>query len=179
VIWEKGTDRGRFMRGEVDRYTWIDVGSSFGASELTAAFLFAQLEAAERITARRRAIWQRYHDAFAHVEAEGLLRRPTVPGGHEHNGHLYYVVLPSPSARDAFIADLRQAGIGAAFHYQPLHDSPAGVRFGRTRGELTHTQRLSQRVVRVPLFADLDEDSLDRVIEASCAAASRAAHAPA
>jgi dTDP-4-amino-4,6-dideoxygalactose transaminase len=179
VIWEKGTDRSRFMRGEVDRYTWIDVGSSFGASELTAAFLFAQLEVAERVTARRRAIWQRYHDAFAHAEAQGLLRRPTVPDGHEHNGHLYYVVLPSPSARDAFIGELRQAGIGAAFHYQPLHDSPAGVRFGRTSGELTHTQQLSQRVVRVPLFADLDEDSVDRVVEASCAAAGRAAHAPA
>jgi dTDP-4-amino-4,6-dideoxygalactose transaminase len=179
VIWDKGTDRSRFMRGEVDRYTWIDVGSSYGASELTAAFLFAQLEVAEQVTARRRAIWQRYHDAFAHVEAEGLLRRPTVPDGHEHNGHLYYVVLPSPSARDAFIAELRQASIGAAFHYQPLHDSPAGVCFGRASGELTHTEQLSQRVVRVPLFADLDEDTVDRVVEASCAAASRAAHAPA
>jgi dTDP-4-amino-4,6-dideoxygalactose transaminase len=179
VIWEKGTDRSRFMRGEVDSYTWIDVGSSFAASELTAAFLSAQLELAEQVTAQRCAIWQRYHAAFAALEAEDRVQRPRVPDGHVHNGHLYYLVLPSPPARDAFIDELRLAGIHSAFHYQPLHSSPAGVAFGRTCGELIRTERLSQRLVRLPLFAGLDEQSVDRVVEASCAAASRAIEAPA
>jgi dTDP-4-amino-4,6-dideoxygalactose transaminase len=179
VVWEKGTDRASFVRGERDRYTWIDVGSSFGASELTAAFLHAQLELAEDVTARRRAIWERYQAAFAEPEAEGLLRRPTVPAGHVHNGHLYHLVLPSSHARDAFIAELRDAGIATAFHYQPLHDSPAGRAFGRTCGDLTHTEQLSQRLVRLPLFAELDDASVERVIEVSRAAAGRVVEAPA
>ncbi len=132
VIWDKGTDRSRFMRGELDRYTWIDIGSSFGASELTAAFLYAQLEVAEEVTRAATRLWQRYHTGFADLEDEGRLGRPTVPEGHTHNGHLYYLVLPSPPARDAFIEELRQADIETAFHYQPLHDSPAGSAFGRT-----------------------------------------------
>jgi dTDP-4-amino-4,6-dideoxygalactose transaminase len=179
VVWEKGTDRARFLRGERERYTWIDVGSSFGASELTAAFLYAQLEHAESVTARRLAIWQRYHAAFAEHEAEGRLRRPTVPEGHVHNGHLYYLVLPSAQAREAFVAELGRAGIGTASHYVPLHDSPAGRTFARTAGELTHTERLSERLVRLPLFAELDEEAVERVIDASRAAAGRAVDASA
>src|SRR6476469_8261981 len=111
VVWEKGTNRMRFERGEVDRYTWVDVGSSFVASELTAAYLWGQLEAAEEITRRRLSIWQRYHEAFAELEEGGLAQRPEVPAGHTHNGHLYYLILPSPPARDAFIAAMRAAGI--------------------------------------------------------------------
>jgi dTDP-4-amino-4,6-dideoxygalactose transaminase len=179
VVWEKGTDRARFLRGERERYTWIDVGSSFGASELTAAFLYAQLEHAEAVTARRLAIWERYQDAFAEPQAEGLLRCPTVPEGHVHNGHLYYLVLPSPHAREAFIAELRGAGIATAFHYVPLHDSPAGRRFARTCGELTNTEQLTARLVRLPLFAELDDESVERVIEVSRAAASRGLEASA
>lgn len=175
VIWEKGTDRGRFLRGEVERYRWIDVGSSFGASELSAAFLYAQLEVAERVTAQRRALWQRYHAAFAQLEADGLAQRPAVPSGHAHNGHLYYLMLPSPRARDAFVAELQAAGIETASHYQPLHDSPAGCAFGRTSGELVHTERISRTLVRLPLFAGLDEESVDRVIEAGCRAAGASA----
>jgi dTDP-4-amino-4,6-dideoxygalactose transaminase len=177
IVWEKGTDRARFMRGERDRYTWLDVGSSFGASELSAAFLYAQLELAEQVTARRRAIWQRYHDAFAESEDAGLLRRPSVPAGHVHNGHLYYLLLPSPRARESFIAELREADIATAFHYLPLHDSPAGRAYGRTCGELTRTEQLSRRLVRLPLFAELDAESVERVIEVSRAAASRAVEA--
>jgi dTDP-4-amino-4,6-dideoxygalactose transaminase len=179
VVWEKGTDRARFLRGERERYTWIDVGSSFGANELTAAFLYAQLEHAEQVTARRVAIWERYHAAFAELEAKGLVRRPTVPEGHVHNGHLYYLVLPSPHAREAFITELREAAIATAFHYIPLHDSPAGRAFARTSGALTHTEELSRRLVRLPLFAELDEESVERVIEVSRAAASRAVEASA
>jgi dTDP-4-amino-4,6-dideoxygalactose transaminase len=179
VVWEKGTDRARFVRGERDRYSWLDVGSSFGASELTAAFLYAQLEVAEVVTARRRAIWKRYHDAFAEPEGAGLLRRPSVPEGHVHNGHIYYLVLPSPQAREGFIAKLRAAGIGTAFHYLPLHDSPAGRAFGRTCGELSHTEQVSRRLVRLPLFAALEDEALERVIEVSRAAAGRAVEASA
>lgn len=175
VVWEKGTNRTRFERGEVDRYTWVDVGSSFAASELTAAYLWGQLEAATEITRRRLAIWQRYHEGFAELEAEGLAQRPEVPPGHTHNGHLYYLILPSPRARDAFIAAMRAAGIATSFHYVPLHSSPAGRRFGRAVGELAQTEQLSRCLVRLPLFPGLEPRSVERVIEAARVAASDAA----
>lgn len=165
IVWEKGTDRKRFQRGEIDHYTWTDVGSSFAASELTAAFLWGQLEVAEEITARRLAIWDRYHEAFAELEADGLVRRPTVPPGHTHNGHLYYLILPTHAARDSFIERLRGEGIVAVFHYVPLHSSPAGLAFGRADGELPRTDELSQRLVRLPLWAGLDEAAIGRVID--------------
>jgi dTDP-4-amino-4,6-dideoxygalactose transaminase len=177
TIWEKGTDRGRFLRGEVDHYSWVDVGASFGASEISAAFLWGQLLAAEEVTARRRAIWDRYHDAFAGIEAEGQVRRPRVAPGHTHNGHLYYLVLPTPRSRDAFIGELRDKGIVASFHYVPLHSAPAGQAFGRTVGELTHTDELSRRLVRLPLWPDLDDEQVNRVIDASRSAATRVARA--
>jgi dTDP-4-amino-4,6-dideoxygalactose transaminase len=175
IVWEKGTDRGRFERGEVDRYTWVDVGSSFAASEIAAAFLWGQLEIAEEITARRLAIWDRYHDAFAEVEADDLVRRPTVLPGHAHNGHLYYLVLPSPAARGSFIENLRDRGIHTAFHYVPLHSSPAGLAFGRTAGRLPRTEELSERLVRLPLWAGLDEESVSRVIDEARLAVRRGA----
>lgn len=170
VIWDKGTNRARFLRGEVDRYTWVDVGSSFGAGELTAAFLLAQLEAAEEVTARRRAIWERYHEAFAELEREGRVQRPATPAGSLHNGHVYYLVLPSAAARGAFIERLREQGIAAVFHFVPLHSSPAGERFGRVEGSLEQTEDLGSRLVRLPLFADLDEAAQARVVEATRAA---------
>ncbi len=170
VIWDKGTNRSQFLRGEVDRYTWVDVGSSFGASDLTAAFLLAQLEAAVEVTARRRAIWGRYHDAFEQLEREGLAQRPPTPPGSVHNGHVYYLVLPSAEVRSAFIARLREREIATVFHFVPLHSSPAGERFGRVAGPLAHTEDLSSRLVRLPLFADLDDASVERVIEATQAA---------
>jgi dTDP-4-amino-4,6-dideoxygalactose transaminase len=175
VVWEKGTDRRRFERGEVDRYTWVDVGSSFAASELSAAFLWGQLEIADEVTARRRAIWDRYHAAFAGLEQEGLLKRPGVPPGCLHNGHLYYLVLRSAGDREAFIAELAGAGIACAFHYVPLHDSPAGMEFGRVQGSIEQTEVLGSRLVRLPLWADIDERSLGRVIETSRAAVRRVA----
>jgi dTDP-4-amino-4,6-dideoxygalactose transaminase len=170
VIWDKGTNRSQFLRGEVDRYTWVDVGSSFGASDLTAAFLLAQLEAAELATARRRAIWDRYHGAFEELEREGLAQRPPTPPGSVHNGHVYYLVLPTAQARAAFIERLREQGIATVFHFVPLHSSPAGERFGRVAGLLEHTEDLSARLVRLPLFADLDDGSVERVVEATRAA---------
>ena len=167
VIWDKGTNRSQFLRGEVERYTWVDIGSSFGASDLTAAFLLAQLEEAETVTARRRAIWDRYHAAFEELEREGLLRRPETPPGSLHNGHVYYLVLPSAEVRGAFIERLSEQGIATVFHFVPLHSSPAGERFGRVDGALAATEELGARLVRLPLFADLDAASVERVIAAT------------
>jgi dTDP-4-amino-4,6-dideoxygalactose transaminase len=175
TIWEKGTDRRRFLRGEVDHYSWIEIGSSFGASELSAAFLWGQLQVAEQVTARRLEIWERYHEAFAGLEAEGHARRPRVSASQSHNGHLYYLVLPTAAVRDAFIAELQGEGIATSFHYVPLHSAPAGRKFGRTAGAMTHTDELSRRLVRLPLWPDLDEEQIERVVEASRAAATRAA----
>jgi dTDP-4-amino-4,6-dideoxygalactose transaminase len=175
IIWEKGTNRAGFLRGEVRRYEWLEIGSSFTASELTAAFLSAQLEVAQAVTAKRRQIWQRYHEAFAELEAAERLQRPGVPDGHLHNGHLYYLVLPTERLRDAFIADLRAAGIETASHYMPLHLSSAGRAHGRVAGELAWTERQASRLVRLPLYADLEEPAIERVIDATHAALGRTA----
>lgn len=167
VIWDKGTNRSQFLRGEVNRYTWVDVGSSFGASDLTAAFLLAQLEAAEEATERRRRIWDRYHAAFAGLEREGRAQRPATPPGSRHNGHVYYLVLPSTEIRAAFIARLREQEIATVFHFVPLHSSPAGQRFGRVEGSLAQTEQMAGRLVRLPLFAELDDAAVERVIDAT------------
>jgi dTDP-4-amino-4,6-dideoxygalactose transaminase len=166
IIREKGTDRGRFFRGEVDKYTWQDIGSSFLPSEITAAFLWAQLEEAERITAGRIANWRHYHDMLAPLEAEGLLRRPIVPIGCEPNGHLYYVLLRSEADRQKVLDGLKRSGIGAVFHYVPLHSSPAGRRLGRAHGDLSLTTSLSQRLVRLPMWFGLSESQQLRVCDA-------------
>jgi len=170
VIWDKGTNRSQFIRGEVDRYTWVDVGSSFGASDLTAAFLLAQLEVAAEVTARRRVIWDRYHAAFEGLEREGRAQRPATPPSSLHNGHVYYLVLPSEGVRAAFIARLREQEIATVFHFIPLHSAPAGECFGRVEGPLDHTEEMAGRLVRLPLFAELGEAEVERVIEAARAA---------
>jgi dTDP-4-amino-4,6-dideoxygalactose transaminase len=164
IIREKGTNRSAFFRGQVDKYTWVDVGSSYLPSELLAAFLLAQLEEAEALTARRLAIWQRYHDAFADLEREGVVRRPIVPAHCQHNAHLYYLLLPSLEVRQEVLGALRQAGIGAVFHYVPLHSAPAGRRWGRAHGDLAVTDDASERLVRLPLWVGL-ADRVDEVIE--------------
>jgi dTDP-4-amino-4,6-dideoxygalactose transaminase len=157
VIWEKGTNRRQFFRGEVDKYTWVDVGSSFLPGELTAAFLLAQLEAAEAVTQARRAIWDAYHAALAPLEAAGRLRRPVVPDHCRHNGHMYPVLMPDLAARDRALRALSAAGYKAVFHYVPLHASPAGRRFGRAAGPLPNTEAAGDRVVRLPLWVGLPE----------------------
>jgi dTDP-4-amino-4,6-dideoxygalactose transaminase len=165
IIREKGTDRGRFFRGEVDKYTWQDVGSSFLPSEIIAAFLWAQLEEAQRITRERVKIWQRYHQMLAPLERQGLLRRPVVPPHCQHNGHLYYILLPSELERQKVLDRLKANNIHAVFHYVPLHSSPAGIRFGRAHGDLSLTTALSQRLVRLPMWLGLNEDQQDRICE--------------
>jgi dTDP-4-amino-4,6-dideoxygalactose transaminase len=170
IIREKGTDRGRFFRGEVDKYTWQDLGSSFLPSEITAAFLWAQFEQAERISSERMAIWQRYHAMLAPLEQQGLLRRPIVPADCQHNGHLYYILLQPGIDRQKVLDALKQDKIGAVFHYVPLHSSPAGLRFGRSHGDLALTTSLSQRLIRLPMWLGLGELQQQRVCDALGAA---------
>jgi dTDP-4-amino-4,6-dideoxygalactose transaminase len=165
VVQEKGTDRSRFFRGEVDKYTWQDLGSSYLLSEVGAAFLWAQLERLDEITAGRRRTWDRYNDAFADLEKGGALRRPVVPDGCEHSGHLYYLLMPSASARDELIERLDSDGIKSVFHYNPLHESPAGRRFGRAVGPIEVAISASARLLRLPLWSGMGEERIDRVIE--------------
>ena len=165
IMREKGTDRSRFFRGEVDKYTWQDIGSSFLPNEITAAFLWAQLEEAERITRERMTIWRRYHERLAPLEQQGLLRRPIVPADCQHNGHLYYVLLSPEFDRQSVLDRLKANGIHAVFHYIPLHSSPAGLRFGRAHGELPLTTSLSQRLIRLPIWIGLDENRQQRVCD--------------
>jgi dTDP-4-amino-4,6-dideoxygalactose transaminase len=157
IIWEKGTDRSRFFRGEVARYTWLDMGSSYLPNELTAAFLWAQLRAAVPITRRRIEIWNIYHRAFAGLEKNGLVRRPTIPPSCRFNGHIYFLRLPDRKTRTSLIAHLQAAGIKAVFHYQPLHRSKAGRAFGRAAGPLKNTEDFSDGLVRLPLWPGLEE----------------------
>jgi dTDP-4-amino-4,6-dideoxygalactose transaminase len=165
IIREKGTDRSLFFRGEVDKYTWQEVGSSYLPGELIAAFLWAQFEEAERVTAERLSHWDRYHQKLAPLEARGQLSRPTVPSDCVHNAHLYYVILNSAEARNEVLARMRDAGISAVFHYIPLHNSPAGLRYGRPHGDLDVTISKAERLLRLPMFMALSEMQQDRVID--------------
>jgi dTDP-4-amino-4,6-dideoxygalactose transaminase len=164
MVREKGTNRNAFFRGEVDKYTWVDLGSSFLPSDIIAAFLWAQLEEAGAINTRRRQMWAKYHDAFAELESRGRLRRPVVPRDAGHNAHSYFVLLPDLAARQEFIASLGRDGIHAVFHYVPLHSSPAGRKLGRASGALRVTDSVSDRLVRLPLWIGL-EPQQDYVIE--------------
>ncbi|WP_287497153.1 dTDP-4-amino-4,6-dideoxygalactose transaminase [Pandoraea sp. CB10b_02] len=166
IIREKGTDRSRFFRGEVDKYTWQDVGSSFLPGEIIAAFLLAQLDDADGITARRLERWERYHERLAAMETRGLLRRPIVPAECQHNAHMYYVLLSGDVDREQVLQRMKQRGVSSVFHYVPLHDSPAGRRYGRTHGPLDVTNRQSACLIRLPLWYDLNDDIQDRVIDA-------------
>ena len=164
IIREKGTDRSRFFRGEVDKYTWQEVGSSFLPGELIAAFLWAQLEEAERITNDRLASWTRYHELLEPLEAKGLLRRPVIPEGCEHNAHMYYVLLAAGIDRQRALDELKRNGVNSVFHYVPLHSSPAGLRYGRVHGSLEVTARQSERLVRLPLWVGLSVEDQERVV---------------
>lgn len=169
ILREKGTNRSRFFRGQIDKYTWVDLGSSYLPSELVAAFLAAQLEEATSILQRRMQVWNKYHAWAERWEAKGLVRRPVIPGHCSHNAHMFYLLLPDLVSRTRFIAALRADGITAVFHYVPLHSSPAGIRFGRTARPLPVTDRQSERIVRMPLWIGV-EDHLDRILSSADAA---------
>ena len=164
VIREKGTDRTRFFRGEVDKYTWQSIGSSYLPSELIAAFLWAQLEEAVLLTQNRSITWTNYHRLMEPLERAGLLRRPIIPQECNHNAHMYYILLPEKVHRAKIIQYLNENDINAIFHYVPLHNSPAGLRFGRAHGTLETTVSLAERLIRLPLWMGITVEQQERVV---------------
>jgi len=158
IIREKGTNRSQFFRGQIDKYTWVDVGSSYLPGELIAAFLWAQLEEAKHINESRLALWHNYHQAFISLEGLNKLRRPFVPEDCAHNAHMYYLILNDAKTRDELLEQLRNWNVHAVFHYIPLHSSPAGLRYGRTHGDLQITDDLSARLLRLPMYMGLEQD---------------------
>jgi len=164
-IWQKGTDRKRFMRGEIDKYTWVDKGSSFLPGEITAAFLWAQMQEATRITRKRLDSWRRYHELLAPLEIAGKLCRPIVPTGCVHNAHMYYILLNSLAERGQTLKKLKEKGVNAVFHYVPLHSSPAGQKYGRPSGNLPVTQDISERILRLPMFIGLTARQQNTIAE--------------
>jgi dTDP-4-amino-4,6-dideoxygalactose transaminase len=166
ILRQKGTDRAKFYRGQVDKYTWVDVGSSYLPSDLTAAFLLAQLEKVDEVTARRRAIYDRYHQSFADLAERGLLTRPLVPASSWHNAHMYFVLLESTEQRQTMIKHLAARGVLAVYHYIPLHSSPHGRRVARTGSTMAVTDDFSGRLLRMPLFYSLTDAEQDEVVAA-------------
>lgn len=164
VLCEKGTNRRAFFRGMVDKYTWVDIGSSYLPSEVAAAFLWAQLEQADRLTEDRLRTWARYQDAFLPLEEKGIVRRPVVPAHCVQNGHLYYLLVKDLETRSRVLPELNRRGINAVFHFVPLHSSPAGRRYGRAVGDLRVTQDVSDRLIRLPMWIGMPTDQQDRVI---------------
>lgn len=164
IMREKGTDRSRFFRGEVDKYTWQEVGSSFLPGELIAAFLWAQFEQAQQITEHRLSIWENYHALLQPLENQGILRRPVVPEYCQHNAHMYYVLLDPSIDRQSVLQHFRKNAISAVFHYVPLHTSPAGQRYGRTHGELSVTDQKSEQLLRLPLWFGLTQAQQDQIV---------------
>jgi dTDP-4-amino-4,6-dideoxygalactose transaminase len=164
ILRDKGTNRKQFFRGQVDKYTWVDVGSSYVPSEICCAFLYAQLEQLDAISERRRRIYQLYDEQLRPLEAEGLLRLPRVPENCTGNYHLYYVLLRDLKARQSLIEHLRGHGIHAVFHYVPLHSSPMGLKLGYRAGQLPVTEDLSDRLLRLPFYYDLTEDDQAEVV---------------
>jgi dTDP-4-amino-4,6-dideoxygalactose transaminase len=166
ILREKGTNRSQFFRGMVDKYTWVDYGSSYLPSELNAAYLYGQLEVADEINAARLHAWDRYHEQLSPLEAEGCIALPHIPAECIHNAHMFWIKAKDLSERTALIDHLKQRGIGAAFHYVPLHSAPAGQRFGRFHGEDVYTTAESDRLLRLPMYYGLTDQEVDTVVQA-------------
>lgn len=164
ILREKGTDRSKFYRGQVDKYTWVGYGSSYLPSELNSAYLWGQLQRADEINQNRLAAWQRYRDAFAPLADAGRVQLPAVPEGCVHNAHMFYLRCADLAQRTALIRFLKEGGVQAVFHYIPLHSAPAGLRFGRFHGEDLYTTRCSEQLVRLPLYYGLTEEDQETVI---------------
>jgi dTDP-4-amino-4,6-dideoxygalactose transaminase len=165
IIREKGTNRSNFFRGQVDKYTWVDVGSSYLPGEITAAFLWAQMQEADEITNRRQAIWNRYHERLERLENSGRILRPVVLCDRIHNAHMYFILLNNIADRTAFISEMKRNLISCVFHYVPLHSSAAGTRLARSHGKLNTTNSQSERLVRLPMYCELSESQQDLVTE--------------
>lgn len=164
-LWEKGTNRKKFFEGMVDKYTWVDVGSSFLPSEVLAAILYAQLQGAENITAQRLSIWGNYHEQLSPLEADKLLRRPIIPEQCKHNAHMYYILCESKEQRVELGAALKAKEIYAPIHYIPLHNAPAGLRYCRAHGNLQVTDSLAYRLLRLPLWPDLTATNQQFIVD--------------
>ena len=165
IIREKGTNRAKFFRGQIDKYTWVEKGSSYLPSEMNAAYLYAQLELAEEITADRMATWKRYNDAFKELADAGKVELPYIPADCTHNAHMFYLKCKDLEERTALISYLKENDILAVFHYVPLHTAPAGLKYGRFHGEDKYTTKESERLVRLPLYYGLEPEKADYIIE--------------
>ena len=165
ILREKGTNRSRFFRGQVDKYTWVDIGDSYLPSELNAAYLWGQLLRADEITQNRMDTWNAYRVAFEPLVAQGRIELQSIPEGCEHNAHMFYIKCRDLEDRSAFISYMKQNGVSCVFHYVPLHSAPAGLRFGRFNGEDIYTTAESDRLVRLPMYYGLTEEDRQKVIE--------------
>lgn len=165
ILREKGTNRSKFFRGQVDKYTWVNQGSSYLPSDMNAAYLWAQLEMADAITADRMRSWNRYRELLLPLKEEGCIELPTVPEGCVHNAHMFYIKAKDLEERTRLISYLKESGVQAVFHYIPLHTAPAGQKFGRFSGEDRYTTRESERLMRLPLYYGLREEQVDFVVE--------------
>lgn len=163
IIREKGTNRSQFIRGTVDKYTWHEVGSSFLPSDILAALLLAQLERSEEIMQKRMHIWNTYNEDFLELEKQGKLIRPYIPEYAKHNAHMYYIILPTEEIRNKVMDKLKQKEISSVFHYIPLHTSPMGLKLGYKQGDLPKTEEYSARLLRLPLYADMSEEEIEKV----------------
>lgn len=166
ILREKGTNRSKFFRGQVDKYTWVDFGDSYLPSELNAAYLWAQLEMADRINDDRLSSWSAYYEGLSPLAAEGKIELPVIPEGCVHNGHMFYIKAKDLQERTALISFLKTQNVNAVFHYVPLHSAPAGYKFGRFAGEDLYTTKESERLLRLPMYYGLKKEDLHHVIEA-------------
>lgn len=166
IIREKGTDRSRFFRGQVDKYTWVNIGSSFLPSDINAAYLMAQLEMADEINENRLQSWTRYNEGLQDLAQEGVIELPYIPEECTHNAHMFYIKTKDMEERKALISYLKERDIAAVFHYVPLHSAPAGLRFGRFHGEDRYTTKESERLLRLPMYYNLSESDQQKVIDA-------------
>jgi dTDP-4-amino-4,6-dideoxygalactose transaminase len=165
LLGDRGTNRAAFLRGEVTEYTWVELGAGAVPGELTAAYLWSQVEVAEEIVAERLGLWRIYHELLQPAEDAGLLERPVLPDGRRHDAHIYHVLLPDRRERDRAIERLAAAGVQAAFHFVPLHSSPAGRRYGRASGTFSVTDDISERLVRLPIWPGLTEADVEHVAD--------------
>lgn len=165
ILREKGTNRAKFFRGQVDKYTWVDYGSSYLPSDLNAAYLWAQLEKADEINNNRLESWNKYYSALKPLENQGLIELPVIPNECEHNAHMFYVKLKNLKERTEFIKYLKENGVQSSFHYVPLHSAPAGIKFGRFDGEDQYTTIESERLTRLPMYYGLTDEDQGKVIE--------------
>lgn len=164
IIREKGTDRSRYFRGQVDKYTWVNYGSSYLPSDMNAGYLYAQLEMADEINNYRLAVWNRYYEGLKELKEAGKIELPTIPEGCVHNAHMFYIKAKDLTERTALISFLKENGILAVFHYIPLHSAPAGRKFGRFHGEDVYTTKESERLCRLPMYYGLTEEQTDYII---------------